>query len=251
VSDISYTPPPPPPPPSAPQQPLPPPPAPPQGPTFDFGRPFTFVFEDPNWLTKILIGGLFYLAVFFLVGIFFILGYCARLTRNVIAGDPRPLPEWNDLGEYFSEGAVLFLVTFVYMIPIFALVGFFIVPAIIMAGLPHDSDVLRNLAGGVSSLVWCLTIPVSFALSLWLPGALLFTAVERRFSAGFEFARIWNFIRANVGNYLLAFVVYLVARFAGGFGVALCCIGVIFTAFWAFLVSTYAYAQAYRLATVR
>lgn len=214
-------------------------------------KPFAFVFEDPNWLSKILVGGLFQLAAVFIIGIFFILGYCARLVRNVVAGDPRPLPEWNDLGEYFSEGAMLFGVGFVYMIPLWAVFGFFFVPAMVMAGMPSDNDTFRDLAGGAMSFVWCLTVPFSLALGFWLPGALLFAVIERRFGAAFEFARIWAFIKGNIGNYLLAFVVMLVARFAAGFGVLLCCIGVIFTAFWAFCVSTYAYAQTYRLSASR
>ena len=72
-------------------------------------------------------------------------------------------------------------------------------------------------------------------------------AVEQRFGAAFEFARIWEFIRANVGNYLLAVVVYFIARFLGGFGIALLCVGVIFTGFWSFLITTHAFAQVYRL----
>ena len=137
------------------------------------------------------------------------------------------------------------------MLPIMALVGFFIVPAIIASGISHENEALRNVVGAISSLVWCLMVPLIFALNLWLPGALMFAAVERRFGAAFEFSRIWAFIRANLANYLLAFVIYYVARFAAGFGVVLCCIGVIFTAFLSFVISTYAYAQTYRMASVR
>jgi hypothetical protein len=46
-------------------------------------------------------------------------------------------------------------------------------------------------------------------------------------------------------------VVYLIARFLGGFGVALLCIGVIFTGFWSFLITTHAFAQVYRLSSGR
>src|SRR5687768_15580892 len=71
MSDTQYIPPPPPPPPpSMTGGTLPPPPAP--GTQFDFGKPFTYVFDDPRWLQKILIGGLFYLAGFLIVGWFFI-----------------------------------------------------------------------------------------------------------------------------------------------------------------------------------
>jgi hypothetical protein len=67
----------------------------------------------------------------------------------------------------------------------------------------------------------------------------------------FKFAKIWGFIRGNIGNYLLAFVVWLVARFAAGFGVILLCVGVIFTAFWALCVAAYAFGQVYRMSKIK
>src|SRR5437870_5119108 len=106
MSDAQYIPPPPPPPLLPPS--LPPPPVAPGTPQFDFAKPFTYVFDDPRWLQKILIGGLFYLAGVVLVGWFFILGYVAQVTRNVIAGMTHPLPEWDDLGSFFSEGLRIF-----------------------------------------------------------------------------------------------------------------------------------------------
>lgn len=202
-------------------------------------------------MAKIAIGGLFYLASFFLIGLFFILGYCARLTRNVIASETHPLPEWDDLGTYFSEGALLFGVGLVYMLPIIAIFGFFFVPAIVMGAAAGQNELMQTLSGGFMTLIWCLTVPVSLAFSLWMPAALLFAVIDRRFGAAFDFKRIWAFIRANLGNYLLAYVVYLVVRMAAGLGVILCCVGIIFTAFWAMIVATYAYATVYRLSRVR
>ena len=55
----------------------------------------------------------------------------------------------------------------------------------------------------------------------------------------------------NLGNYLLAVVVMFVARFASGFGFVLFCIGIVFTIFWAMCVTFYAFAQTWKLATVR
>src|SRR6266508_2795233 len=77
-------------------------------PQYDFIKPLAFVFEDPNWIPKILMGALFTLACFLIVGIFFIYGYLARLVRNVV-------------GEMFGEGAMLFVASFLYMIPVFFL----------------------------------------------------------------------------------------------------------------------------------
>jgi hypothetical protein len=246
MSEVTYVPPPPPPPPP----PAVPPSLPPRDPNdFDFGKPFTFVFDDPQWLNKILLGGLFYLAGFLLIGWFFILGYCAKLARNVIAGVQHPLPEWDDLGGYFVEGARLIGVAIVYSVPMIAIVFTFIVPAIIMDST--GNDVAEVIGSGMAGCLWCLMVPLSLAMLIFLPASMLFAAVEQRFSAAFEFGRIWSFIKTNIGNYLLAVVIYLIARFLGGFGIFLLCIGVIFTGFWAMLVTAHGFAQVYRIATTK
>ena len=232
-----------------PPPPPPPPPPPTAAPAFDFIRPFAFVFEDPRWLPKVLIGGLFFLATFVLVGVFFIAGYAARLTRNVIAGVQYPLPEWDDLGEYFSEGLMLFCVSLIYIIPIVALALMVGIPAAIINAA--QSDDVRNVAGGLVGCAWCFVVPFSLGISFFIPAALLMAVTKRRFGAAFEFGNVWGFIRDNIGNYLLAFVVYIVARFFAGFGVILLCVGVIFTEFWALIVSTYGFAQTYRLSEKR
>jgi Protein of unknown function (DUF4013) len=231
--------PPPPPPPS-------PPPA-PAGPSFDFAKPFTYVFEDPDWLQKVLIGGLFYLAGIFIVGWFFVLGYMARVARNVIAGLERPLPEWENLGEYLNEGVILVCVVIVYVLPLAVLAVGFMFPAIIADSV--DNEAAQAMGGLLTGCMSCLFVPLVLAVVIFMPASLLFAAVERRFGAAFEFGRIWPFIKQNIGNYILAIIVYLIARMLGGVGIFLLCIGVIFTAFWSFLITTHAFAQVYRLAT--
>jgi hypothetical protein len=245
MSDAQYVPPPSPPSPPPPPPPVLPPALPP-GPQFDFAKPFTYVFDDPRWLQKILIGGLFYLAGFLIIGWFFIFGYMARVARNVAAGAERPLPEWEDLGGFFNEGLRLVGVVLVYIIPMIALAVVFMVPAGILEA--YGSDAFQVLGSGLAGCMACLFVPLSLLVLLFLPASLLFAAMEQRFAAAFEFGRIWPFIKSNIGNYLLAIVVHLVARFLGGFGIMLLCIGVIFTGFWAFLVSTHAFSQVYRLA---
>ncbi|HVG23567.1 MAG TPA: DUF4013 domain-containing protein [Thermoanaerobaculia bacterium] len=238
MSDVPYTPPPPPP--------LPPP-AEPAKPSFDFAKPFTFVFDDPEWLQRILIGGLFYLAGFLIVGWFFILGYMAKLMRNVIAGMPRPLPDWENLGDYFNEGLRLFGVAFCYVLPLIVLGIGMMFPAMIADAI--DNEGVRTMGGLITGCVACLFVPLTLAVTFFMPASLLFAAVERRFGAAFELRRIWPFIKQNIGNYVLAILVYLIARMIGGVGIFLLCIGVVFTGFWSFLITAHAFAQVYRLAT--
>ena len=237
MSEVAWVTPPPPPP--------PPPPAATATPAYDFGKPFSFVFDDPQWMNKILIGGLFYLAGFLIIGWFFIFGYAARVARNVIRGDERPLPEWENIGEFFSEGARLIAVGLCYAAPMIVIVFSFIFPAIMADAL--DNEVADAIGGGLAGCMSCLIIPLALAMVFFMPASLLFAAVEQRFGAAFEFGRIWPWIKANLGNYLLAIVVYFIARFLAGTGIILLCIGVIFTGFWSVLIMTYGFAQVYRV----
>lgn len=189
------------------------------------------------------------LASIFIIGAFFVYGYLAKLARNVIAGEQYPLPEWDDLGEFFSEGLRLFGVALVYMLPFIVLMFIFIVPSIVAEAA--DNDAMRNIGGGMAACVWCIIFPLGLAMALWLPAALMFAAVERRFGAAFEFAQIAAFIKANIGNYLLAFVVWLVVRMIVPFGMILLCVGIFLTSFWSLVVAAYSFGQVWRLAPTR
>jgi len=218
-------------------------------PSFDFAKPFTYVFDDPRWLQKILIGGLFHLAGVFIVGWFFVTGYVAQVTRNIIAGHEHPLPEWEDVGNFFNEGLRLVGVMLVFILPLIVLAMGMMLPGILFAAI--DNEGLQTFGSLLSGCVSCLFVPVVLAVTFFLPASLLFAAVEQRFKAAFEFGRIWPFLKQNIGNYLLAVVVYLIARFVGGFGIMLFCVGVVFTAFWSFLITCHGFAQAYKLAKTK
>lgn len=212
-------------------------------PTIDFARPFTFVFEDPQWLMKIVIGGLFYVAAVFIVGIFFIFGYLGRMTRNIIAGNPRPLPEWDDLGEYFAEGLKLSLVVLVYTLPILLVTAALVIPVIMLQGREGE-----DAAGVMLSCLMMAIIPLGLFAWLIIPAALVRGMAENRPFAALEIREVLGFIRGNLTNYLIALMIYILSSFLSQFGVILLCVGVFFTAFWSQVVSTAAFADAYRLA---
>src|SRR5262249_21439709 len=97
----------------------PPPPIPPSRTSVDLARCFTFVTDDPAWVSKILIGGVFTFATTFLVGAFFVGGYWSRLLRRVAAGEARPLPEWDDLGGLFEDGLPIVGLLVLYGLAVF------------------------------------------------------------------------------------------------------------------------------------
>jgi len=231
--------------------PPPPPPSPqPPAPTFDFVRPLAFVFEDPQWIPKILLGALFSLSCIILIGIFIIYGYMARLVRQVIEGIERPLPDWSNLGDYIGEGVKLFVITIIYGTPIFILV-LLAIPFSLISDANDANDALR-LAGGIFGAgLGCLILPLGLLTAIWVPAALLRAVALNDFAAAFDFRAIAAFIKANAVNYALAYVVWIVARMVVGFGILLCCVGIFITAFWSMCAGAYAFAQTWRLAKVK
>jgi len=217
----------------------------------DFGRSFTFVSEDPDWITKILVGGLFTLLAAFLVGIPFIMGYWARTARNVSAGQPRPLPPWDDLGGIFSDGLRLMGVYLAYTFGIIlamTLVGGVVMIPLVALGTTDGAEGAAAALGGLGILgFYAVMFLVSIAALVFLPAAMLRVALRESFAEGFAWQPIVGFIKANLGNYALTLVIYIVASFLSQFGAILCCVGIFPAAFWAYMVLAYGLGETVRL----
>jgi hypothetical protein len=202
----------------------------------DLGRAFRFVVEDPDWIKKILIGGAFTLLAAVLIGAPFVMGYLARLTRNVARGEPRPLPEWDDLGGLFRDGLralVVYLGHFVaaLILPV-TLGGILVLFITVSSQGGRTGDVLGTLAAFAMVGVYAIGGLLMLALMIYVPAALLRFALYDRVAAGFEPREVAAVIQRNLGSYLLAILLYLVANFASQVGVVLCCIGVFPLGFW-------------------
>lgn len=219
--------------------------------TVDFGRCFTFVTEDPEWVTKVLLGGLFTLLSAVLVGVPFIMGYWGRTMKNVAAGQPRPLPAWDDLGGIFSDGLRLVGVYLVYtlgLMLVMGLVGGVLMVPLIALGSTDGGDGAAAALGGLGILLFYgMVLLVSLAAIVFLPAALVRSVMRESFSEGFAWQPIVGFIQANLGNYALSLVIYLLASFLSQFGMILCCVGIFPLAFWAYLVLAYGLGETVRL----
>lgn len=224
--------------------------------TIDLGRAFRFVVEDPDWIKKILIGGVFTLLSGVLVGAVFVVGYGVRLTRRVAAGDPRPLPEWEDLGGMFGEGLRGLAIYLVYVLPVAIVpMGFAVALALAGAGLSGSSgapgardasDVFGALAAFGLMAVYAVTAILMLVLALYVPAAMARFAMLDRVSAGFEVRENIDFIRRNLGNYAMALLLYLLASFASQLGVLLCCVGIFPASFWAVCILFWALGEVVR-----
>ncbi|HEX5504664.1 MAG TPA: DUF4013 domain-containing protein [Thermomicrobiales bacterium] len=222
----------------------------------DIGKAFTYAFEDPKWVQKVLIGAGLVFAAFLtsiiLVGIvlwIIVLGYLVQLVRNVIAGEQYPLPEWNDWGGFLTEGAKALVVAIVIFLPAIVLeILNFVVGVAGSIASSSDSSGAGAGVGAVGLCLGCLTWLVSIACALGLPVAIGRYAATRNIAATLRFNELWATFRANLGTYLIVWLLSLVTGFISGIGFIACGIGLFFTVFYASLVNYHLYGQAYRKA---
>ena len=218
----------------------------------DFVRALRFVVEDPDWIKKILIGGLFTLLSVILVGAPFVSGYFVRLVRNVARGEARPLPEWDDLGGLFMDGlralAVYLghvLAAMILPVSVGCLLGV-VMGGASQAGGGSAREALGMLAGLGMVAVYGIGALLMLVLMLYVPAALMRFVLYNRVAAGYEPREVVGIIRRNLGNYLLAIVLYLVANMASQLGVVLCCVGVFPLGFWSVCILAWGLGEVAR-----
>ncbi|MFN2244903.1 MAG: DUF4013 domain-containing protein, partial [Anaerolineae bacterium] len=78
----------------------------------DIGKAFTFVFDDKDWVVKVLIGigilvaglVLSWLIIPGILAGLLLSGYALEITRRVIRGEVEVLPAWEDWGQLLIDG---------------------------------------------------------------------------------------------------------------------------------------------------
>ena len=94
----------------------------------DIGRAFKAIFDDPQWVVKLL---LFFVFEILVVTSPAVVGYSMQYLRNVSEGHDTPLPDWSGFGQYWVRGLLVFLAAFVYVIVGLLLLVIGIIPALI------------------------------------------------------------------------------------------------------------------------
>ncbi len=216
----------------------------------DIGKAFAFVFDDDQWITKILIGaGILLLGLLFswvllipLILAFAILsGYMVEIVRRVIRGDLNQLPEWDNWGTLIADGLKSLIIGIVYALP-----GILIS---ICLGIP--GGVLTDNGEGIGALfsvtASCLSFVWTIIMLVLLPAAIAFWVARDDLGAAFRFGEIIGFVRNNLATYLVTMVMTLVASIIGSLGSVVCGVGALATIPYSYMVMGHLYGQAYRV----
>jgi len=179
------------------------------------GKSFTYAFEDKEWLSKILIG-----ALIFIVPILNIAwgGYTTEIIRRVSRNDPVPLSGWDDFGKKFVDGLILFIAALIYSLPIIILslilIPVFVLPATAQQG--NTQSALAAVSTGVGVVLGCLIFLYGLLLSLLIPAVQINFARHGSFGSCFQLGNIIKLATSNLGNYIVAWLAYIVVGFVVG-----------------------------------
>jgi len=191
----------------------------------DIGKAFGFVFEDERWFSKILLGAVIMLIPIF--GQLAVAGYVIDVIRNVMAGNPRPLPDWSDLGRKFMDGLMVTIANLVYGLPIWIIVcPIFFVWLLPMLGPiigGENNDVVGTLMATLTGVAGLLTVAGACLASLFgILLALLQPVLQIRYArsgqlgACFQVGEVFRFLFTNIGPIIIAALVLLGAGMAVG-----------------------------------
>jgi len=208
----------------------------------DFGKAFSYPFEDQDWLKKVGLAALFILIP--IIGPLLVAGWGLEITRRVIKRDSDPLPDWSEFGEIIGSGFKVAVVWFAYMLPVILLQACVQLAAI--GGIDSTND--EALIAGLSFVIFCISCLVfiySLIMAFIVPAALGNMAAKNDLSAAFRFGEVVGLVRAQPGAYAIVFLGSLVAGFVASLGIVACFIGVFFTAAYATTINAHLRGQAY------
>lgn len=207
----------------------------------DVGRSIQYVFQDPNWVKKMLIGGL--LSFIPLIGTLIVAGYWIRIATNVARGYELPLPDWNQFGGDFMRGLKAAVVLFIWALPLIVLAACGASPALLFNSSNGAAQSFAGifLVGGIgfAFLMWIIVVYIS-------PVIIGRYVMNDSIAAAFQVGQVLTDARDNAVPLLLLVAMAYALGFAAQFGFILCFVGYFFTSFLAYMMLSHLYGQLWR-----
>ncbi|MFT5194597.1 MAG: hypothetical protein ACI9EW_003944 [Cellvibrionaceae bacterium] len=186
--------------------------------TLDYAKGLTFAFEDKDWLSKLGKGALwaFISTILFIIPLyFFMLGYALDTARNVMKGEKHPLPNLDDVGEVYKDGARFFVVTLFYSLP--AVILYCIMFIFLIAGAAASEsagiseDTLAAAMGGGMLAVQCILYIYLLIVGLMLPAIMVRYLRTDDIRETLNIGQVFAILRENFVPCLMIMLMYIAA----------------------------------------
>ena len=198
------------------------------------GACLTWVTKQPDWMRKVLIGGLWSLASLTLVALPIVVGYCVRVVRAGFA--QTALPGWDSLGEMYREGLLISAIWLAHWGPLAVAVWAALRVGLLPAGDPHDNP-------GVFLVLFLCGTLATLAIAFYVNSTLLRVIVLRDIHAAVQVGESAAFARRNLPNFGRLLLLLVPANWIGQASCCLCGIGVFPGSFWVACTFNYALGQ--------
>jgi hypothetical protein len=159
-------------------------------------------------LGRIVVGSLLVLGSFLIVPLVLLFGYLVRVLASSARDDPEP-PAFDDWGAMFVDGLKGLVVTLVYGIVPFLLIG--VSAAIAIGGAGSGNDAAAGILGSIGLVGILLSSVALFLLYYLVPAALTKMAVEDSVGAAFAVGDLTDVLLSI--DYLVAWLVPFVIAF--------------------------------------
>ncbi|MGB1253293.1 MAG: DUF4013 domain-containing protein [Candidatus Promineifilaceae bacterium] len=191
----------------------------------DIGKAFSFVFEDENWVRKMLYGVGWTILCILILPFFVIAGYGVAVARNVRNGVENPLPEWDNYGDLFSEGFAVSMAQFVYALP--ATILMFVGGVTAGLGGATENEAIFFVGGGVMILLSCVAMLWMLALVAISPAIYIQYLKHGTFSSCMDFREVIRLTRENLSELLVAVLIIFGANMMLGVVMTIPCLNLL------------------------
>lgn len=179
----------------------------------DINKAFRFVFDDRQWISKLLIAILMSVLAFLILPALILQGYLLAIVRRVMNQDNEPLPDWTDWGKLLKDGFFVMVGILVWTLPFLIVLLIGVATTVGFGSMSNESLAAAGATGG-GLLVACLGVLFAVALFFITPALYIQYAIKDEFGALFRFGEIFDIIRNNLADILIVFLVTMVASIA-------------------------------------
>lgn len=183
----------------------------------DLSEVLGWVFQDPNWVVKIIIGTACILtSCLFFIPMFALQGYKFRIARQQRrAPGAAPMPEWDEPGalivDGFKEFVSMFLAVLSIMLGLGMVVGAGFAIDLALTGKPGPFALILGMAAYAGFFVTMM------AFTYFVPAIELEYLETGSPFAALHVKALWRRVTTRAGDYFLLFIYHFVTQMIGGF----------------------------------